>query len=181
MGGVLRHALRSGCTATEHADGVCAPCHTDPWVSTCIPCRQEMSEGKVQYVPCSPGEKGAFEATLIKLAEDGKAAAVQPPKISMRDFEKVPCVCSSEEVSVCLHVWACLDAHSQQLCCLICSLRLRLLLLCYSAPDPGVLFTLLQVLECIAGLLQCPAPGPHIGDGSASASFTDTAAGPSSS
>ena len=62
----------------------------EPGLSFVVPtCRQEMSEGKVQYVPCSPGEKGAFEATLIKLAEDGKAAAVQPPVISMRDFQKV--------------------------------------------------------------------------------------------
>ena len=74
-----------------------------------------MSEGKVQYVPCSPGEQGAFEATLIKLAEDGKAAAVQPPKISMRDFEKVlyVCsledVCSCEDIAVCLPFKACLD------------------------------------------------------------------------
>ena len=40
-------------------------------------------------MPCSPGEKGAFEATLITLAERGLAAQVQPPRICMRDFEKV--------------------------------------------------------------------------------------------
>ena len=46
-------------------------------------------DGSKQYIPCSPGDKGAFEATLITLAERGLAAGVQPPKICMRDFEKV--------------------------------------------------------------------------------------------
>ncbi|KAK9799427.1 hypothetical protein WJX73_009295 [Symbiochloris irregularis] len=46
-------------------------------------------DGTKQYIPCSPGDKGAFEATLITLAERGLAAGVQPPKICMRDFEKV--------------------------------------------------------------------------------------------
>lgn len=48
-----------------------------------------MSEGKVQFVPCAPSAPGAFEATLVKLAEQGNAAAVTPPVISMRDFQKV--------------------------------------------------------------------------------------------
>ena len=39
--------------------------------------------------PCSPGDAGAFPATLQSLADQGKAELVQPPAISMRDFEKV--------------------------------------------------------------------------------------------
>lgn len=53
-------------------------------------------DGTKQFIPCSPGDKGAFEATLITLAERGLAAGVQPPKICMRDFEKV----SSPSLSV---------------------------------------------------------------------------------
>lgn len=49
----------------------------------------QTPDGSREYMPCSPGEKGAFEATLITLAERGLAAQVNPPKICMRDFEKV--------------------------------------------------------------------------------------------
>lgn len=41
------------------------------------------------FVPCSPGDPAAFPATLASLADAGKAAQVQTPLITMRDFEKV--------------------------------------------------------------------------------------------
>ncbi|PRW44343.1 vacuolar sorting-associated 4-like [Chlorella sorokiniana] len=44
--------------------------------------------GKVVLEPCSPGERGAFAATLQTLADQGKAGMVHPPKITFRDFEK---------------------------------------------------------------------------------------------
>lgn len=47
------------------------------------------AEGQVLYEPCSPGEKQAIATTLTELAEAGKAAQVQTPKISMSDFRKV--------------------------------------------------------------------------------------------
>ena len=50
--------------------------------------RARGADGEV-LEPCSPGDSGAFEATLAQLAEKGVAAQVQPPKISVRDFEKV--------------------------------------------------------------------------------------------
>lgn len=46
-------------------------------------------DGATMFEPCSPGEASAFPATLTQLAEQGKATQVHPPKISMRDFEKV--------------------------------------------------------------------------------------------
>ena len=58
-------------------------------VTVCLSCRRDITCSPPQFVPCAPGEFGAFEATLIQLAEQGKAAQVQTPKISMRDFEKV--------------------------------------------------------------------------------------------
>jgi vacuolar protein-sorting-associated protein 4 len=39
--------------------------------------------------PCSPGESGAFPATLQELADKGLAQLVHPPKITTTDFEKV--------------------------------------------------------------------------------------------
>ena len=55
----------------------------------CLFCRTEIINGKQAYLPCSPGDPNAFPATLASLAESGKAADVQTPFISMRDFEKV--------------------------------------------------------------------------------------------
>ncbi|KAK9806723.1 hypothetical protein WJX72_000607 [[Myrmecia] bisecta] len=46
-------------------------------------------DGKEALEPCSPGDRNAFPATLAGLAGQGKASLVQPPMISMRDFEKV--------------------------------------------------------------------------------------------
>ncbi|KDD74938.1 AAA+ ATPase [Helicosporidium sp. ATCC 50920] len=39
--------------------------------------------------PCSPGDSGAFAATLQSLADQDKANLVRPPPISFRDFERV--------------------------------------------------------------------------------------------
>ncbi|CAL5223306.1 g5797 [Coccomyxa viridis] len=47
------------------------------------------TDGQPVYEPCAPSERGAVEATLTQLAEKGLAPQVQPPRISMRDFEKV--------------------------------------------------------------------------------------------
>ena len=52
-------------------------------------CRKEFLKGKEVFYPCSPGDPNAFTATLASLAESGKAALVETPLISMRDFEKV--------------------------------------------------------------------------------------------
>ena len=51
--------------------------------------RVEMVNGKEMFSPCSGGDPQAFAATLASLADSGKAAQVQTPLISMRDFEKV--------------------------------------------------------------------------------------------
>ena len=48
-----------------------------------------LPNGKAALEPCSPGDPGAFGATLQSLAAAGHAANVHPPQISMRDFEKV--------------------------------------------------------------------------------------------
>ena len=45
--------------------------------------------GQRALEPCSPGDSGAFEATLQSLADAGRAADVRTPDITMRDFEKV--------------------------------------------------------------------------------------------
>ncbi|KAL4428167.1 hypothetical protein ABPG75_002256 [Micractinium tetrahymenae] len=45
--------------------------------------------GKEILEPCSPGDQGAFPATLQTLADKGLAGKVHPPAISFRDFEKV--------------------------------------------------------------------------------------------
>ena len=75
---------------------------------------------------------GAFEATLIQLAEQGKAAAVQPPKISMRDFEKVGRAFASELTST----WQ---------------------LLCVSSSWPAAIRTLLQRGR-LCGITGCCLP-----------------------
>jgi len=49
----------------------------------------KRADGKVVVEPCSPGDQGAFPATLQSLSEAGRAAEVHPPNITMRDFEKV--------------------------------------------------------------------------------------------
>lgn len=43
----------------------------------------------VSYEPCSPSEPGAEEKTLQWFADNDLAGRVIPPRISMRDFEKV--------------------------------------------------------------------------------------------
>lgn len=48
-----------------------------------------LPDGTLGLEPCSPGDVGAFPATLQSLAEAGRAAEVHPPNITMRDFEKV--------------------------------------------------------------------------------------------
>lgn len=48
-----------------------------------------LPNGQPALEPCSPGDPGAFAATLQSLAEAGHAMQVHPPNISMRDFEKV--------------------------------------------------------------------------------------------
>lgn len=48
-----------------------------------------LPDGKPALEPCSPGEEGAFTATLQSLADQGHASLVHPPNITMRDFEKV--------------------------------------------------------------------------------------------
>lgn len=39
-------------------------------------------------MPCSPGDREAFEATLAGLADEGKAAMVMVPPITMADCRK---------------------------------------------------------------------------------------------
>ncbi|EFN55151.1 hypothetical protein CHLNCDRAFT_134244 [Chlorella variabilis] len=50
---------------------------------------KDPETGKDILEPCSPGDAGAFEATLQSLADKGMAQLVHPPKITFRDFEKV--------------------------------------------------------------------------------------------
>mmetsp|Transcript_42512 Transcript_42512/g.51618 ORF Transcript_42512/g.51618 Transcript_42512/m.51618 type:complete len:438 (-) Transcript_42512:464-1777(-) len=47
------------------------------------------AEGKTIYEPCSPGDPGAFEATLEQFATNGCSEQVMPPKICKGDFERV--------------------------------------------------------------------------------------------
>lgn len=47
------------------------------------------ADGHAVLEPCSPGDPGAFEATLQSLAEAGRAAEVHPPDIAPSDFKKV--------------------------------------------------------------------------------------------
>lgn len=51
------------------------------------PCRDDS--GAQMLEPCSPGDAGAFPATLQSLSDEGKAHLVLPPRITFRDFEKV--------------------------------------------------------------------------------------------
>lgn len=44
--------------------------------------------GEEQLEACSPGEPGAFAATLAELADQGLAGRVATPCVTMRDFEK---------------------------------------------------------------------------------------------
>ena len=44
--------------------------------------------GEEMLEACSPGEPGAFAATLTELAEKGLAVKVATPAVTMRDFEK---------------------------------------------------------------------------------------------
>lgn len=46
------------------------------------------AEGGEMLEACSPGEPGAFAATLAELADRGLAGRVATPSITMRDFEK---------------------------------------------------------------------------------------------
>ena len=51
--------------------------------------RLTLPDGSLGLEPCSPGDPGAFAATLQSLADGGRAAEVVPPNITMRDFQKV--------------------------------------------------------------------------------------------
>ncbi|PSC75535.1 SUPPRESSOR OF K(+) TRANSPORT GROWTH DEFECT 1 [Micractinium conductrix] len=50
---------------------------------------RDPETGKEMLAPCSPGEPGAFAATLQTLADKGLAGLVHPPNITFRDFEQV--------------------------------------------------------------------------------------------
>ena len=50
--------------------------------------REVTKDGKQQLEACSPGDPGAFAATLAGLADKGLADRVATPVITMRDFEK---------------------------------------------------------------------------------------------
>ncbi|KAL4858781.1 Protein SUPPRESSOR OF K(+) TRANSPORT GROWTH DEFECT 1 [Chlorella vulgaris] len=50
---------------------------------------RDPQTGKEVLEPCSPGDQGAFEATLQTLADKGLAEMVHPPRITFRDFEMV--------------------------------------------------------------------------------------------
>lgn len=46
-------------------------------------------QGHAMLEPCSPSDPLAFPATLNSLANEGRAADVRPPDITLRDFQKV--------------------------------------------------------------------------------------------
>ena len=48
----------------------------------------DPATGKKELAACSPGDPGAFAATLTELADKGLADRVATPVITMRDFEK---------------------------------------------------------------------------------------------
>ncbi|GFR49509.1 hypothetical protein Agub_g11549 [Astrephomene gubernaculifera] len=51
--------------------------------------RVRTPDGGEGWEPCSPGDSGAQELSLNYFAENGLADKVLPPRITMRDFEKV--------------------------------------------------------------------------------------------
>lgn len=50
--------------------------------------KSDANGGEEQLEACSPGEPGAFAATLAELADKGLAGKVATPCVTMRDFEK---------------------------------------------------------------------------------------------
>lgn len=48
---------------------------------------------EIIYEACSPSEPGAKEMTLQFFADNNLADKVEPPRITMRDFEKVQWAC----------------------------------------------------------------------------------------
>jgi vacuolar protein-sorting-associated protein 4 len=51
--------------------------------------KEKMKDGSTVLEPCAPDAPAAFPATLASLAAAGRAAQVQPPDITMRDFQMV--------------------------------------------------------------------------------------------
>jgi vacuolar protein-sorting-associated protein 4 len=59
------------------------------FVTLSSPINGQPAEEPEYYMPCSPGEPGAWESSLEELARLGYAARVLPPPITATDFKKV--------------------------------------------------------------------------------------------
>ena len=59
------------------------------FVTISSPINGQPAEEPEYYMPCSPGEPGAWESSLEELARLGYAARVLPPPITATDFKKV--------------------------------------------------------------------------------------------